>query len=905
MNAQLFRQAEAIFHEAEALPPAARDGFLRDRCGSDALLLEAVVELFHRSELGTLRTLPDGLHLAGPVVTPDPGRWLGQRVGSFLLTRFVASGGFSAVYEGERTHPRDTAAVKLLRRAPHWSPAQWQRVVRYFEQEANILARLKHPNIAHVYDAGTVMADGEPVPYIAMEFVQGVSVTDYAAGKRCTAAPAPPLSVRDRLQLLAELADVVQFAHQRAIIHRDLKPQNILVTDSGDAKILDFGIARVLDGDDAENLTRTEPGGAGTLLYMSPEQHQPTAAGIDVRTDVYSLGVIGFELLSGRVPYRIEGRASWQIGKAICEEEPLRLGELNPRLRGDAEAICEKCLHKHPAERYGSASELAKDIRRSLAKLPISARPLTPWQRGLRFVRRNRVAVSAAVLVFASLIGTTVLGFAAAANAKRAALAVQDLAIAEQQKAAAERGARVESERRLLELAEQRGDWQTVLERVQSARSAGTGDPTDLRFRAIAAHDGLGHFAEARQEADELVKLPGLGDRRGEALLWCGDLYVTGGSRDAGIELIRAALSAQLRAGDRSYAEALLATSVPSAIEHLEQALRADPGHFRARRMIAIALILNGRVRESRQQLELILAYGATAEPQFQLLAALCDALDGKSALATKRLEAIPDALQPDVQPVIAGALALISQVAQMVETEPVCDVFSAEKLTPMIVVGSTTVLSLASRISPESQAQLGAFADSVIRRSPPALAGFGDLLRMLNFADASADELPTDDETRESVRRAVEANPEGVSTLWLAYLQSRAGMQREYIQSLRNAIERPSILPVRDLAKLGLLAELSSSYQFTPAEQRRPGEREEVLQMIWELRATKRVNGFCRSYLAIAAAAVDEWELADYLAAEILRDEPTNATMLKYRQRAAAELQRAAASAASQPAPQ
>jgi hypothetical protein len=257
-----------------------------------------------------------------------------------------------------------------------------------------ILGRLHHPGIAQIYEAG-VAEDGQP--FFAMEFIRGLPLDEYTRHHA--------LALGARVELVARVCDAVQHAHDRGVIHRDLKPANILVEESGQPKVLDFGLARATDADllTGAGLTRTGQL-LGTPNYMSPEQVAADPAAIDRRADVYALGVILFELLAHRLPYRLENWPLAEAARLILEQEPPRLGSINPELRGDVETIVAKALAKDPARRYQSAADLAADLRRWLAHEPILARPPSALYHLRQFARRHTGLVGGVLATGAALV---------------------------------------------------------------------------------------------------------------------------------------------------------------------------------------------------------------------------------------------------------------------------------------------------------------------------------------------------------------------------------------------------------------------------------------------------------------------------------------------------------------------
>jgi WD40 repeat protein/predicted Ser/Thr protein kinase len=310
-------------------------------------------------------------------------------VGHYRILRYIAEGGMGAVYEAEQDNPRRTVALKVLRPGCA-SPALLKR----FAHEAQILGRLHHPGIAQVYEAG-LADDGQP--FFAMEFIRGLPLDEYVARHR--------LDLAARLALLARVCDAVQHAHEQGVIHRDLKPANILVEEAGQPKVLDFGVARATDADLLTDAGLTRTGQVlGTPNYMSPEQVAADSAAIDRRADVYALGVILFELAAHRPPYQLEGRAVVEAARIILDQEPPRLGSIDPELRGDVETIAAKALEKDRARRYQSAADLAADLRHWLAHEPIRARPPSALYHLRKFARRHKALVGGVVATGLALV---------------------------------------------------------------------------------------------------------------------------------------------------------------------------------------------------------------------------------------------------------------------------------------------------------------------------------------------------------------------------------------------------------------------------------------------------------------------------------------------------------------------
>jgi tetratricopeptide (TPR) repeat protein len=303
----------------------------------------------------------------------------GLRCGAYRLVRRAGSGGMGSVYLAERVdgEVRQRAAIKLLHR--DGNDAEFRDL---FLRERRILARLQHPAIARMLDAGHT-EDGQP--YLAMEFIDGVPIDVYAA----------KLDVRGKLRLFRKVLEAVAYAHRNLIVHRDLKPSNILVDRDGRPKLLDFGIAKILDAGQSQERTAATSR-SWTAQYASPEQVRGEA--ITTASDVYSLGVLLFRLLTGRMPYEFPVLAPSAIERVVCEVQPFP-----PRLGGDLDNIVLMALRKEPARRYSSVQRLDGDIARFLAHRPVTARPDTTGYRAAKFIRRHRLAFCAAVVTLAAM----------------------------------------------------------------------------------------------------------------------------------------------------------------------------------------------------------------------------------------------------------------------------------------------------------------------------------------------------------------------------------------------------------------------------------------------------------------------------------------------------------------------
>ncbi|MFM7244171.1 MAG: serine/threonine protein kinase, partial [Planctomycetaceae bacterium] len=382
----------------------------------------------------------------GPV-EPDHDPLLGTDVGGVTLVRVIAEGGMGRVYEGRQQRPRRPVAVKLIRPGLV-SP----EMLRRFEYEAQVLGRLRHAGIAQIFTMGAHEVRGQPVPYFVMEYIPNAKpLTKYAEDKK--------LSTKERLELFRKVCDAVAHGHQKGVIHRDLKPGNVLVDSSGQPKVIDFGVARSTDSDMALTTMQTDVGRLiGTLQYMSPEQFDADPNDLDVRLDVYALGVMLYELLTGQPPYDVRRKAVYEVARVVREEQPRPLSSLNKTLRRDVAVIAGKCLQKDRSRRYSSAAELGADVARYLAGEPITAAPPGMLDTLMLLARKHRAAAGAVLVVALSLL-TAVAGISAfairAARERRLSEQQRVIAAKERDEAKASRAAE-EQQRKAAEYATQR-----------------------------------------------------------------------------------------------------------------------------------------------------------------------------------------------------------------------------------------------------------------------------------------------------------------------------------------------------------------------------------------------------------------------------------------------------------------
>ena len=346
-----------------------------------------------RAQVAEMRDIVGDLQLAVRDAAPTP---LPDWIGDYRIIRKLGQGGMGVVFEAEQPEPRRRVALKVVLGERYVDEFH----AKLFQREAQALAHLNHPGIAAIYEAGSA-DDGSR--FFAMELVRGVSLTEYVN------RPDGPLPLRDRLRLFVTVCEAINYAHQRGVIHRDLKPSNILVDRAGNPKVLDFGLARITEADLNVVTVATETGRMlGTLPYMSPEQARADTDNIDVRADVYALGVVLYELATGVLPLDVSQLPLHEAVRDVCERRPPRPRSINRALPADVETIALKALEKDPARRYQGVEALADDVRRYLDSRPILARPPSAAYQLRKFVTRHKLPSALAAWLLTALVAFAV-----------------------------------------------------------------------------------------------------------------------------------------------------------------------------------------------------------------------------------------------------------------------------------------------------------------------------------------------------------------------------------------------------------------------------------------------------------------------------------------------------------------
>jgi serine/threonine protein kinase len=520
-----------------------------------------------------------------------------EAIGTYRVLRVLGEGGMGRVFLCEQANPKRQVAVKVM------LSRLSQHALRRFQLEAETLARLHHAGIAQIFEAGYTVLGGQQQPFIAMELVEGHNINCERIASWNTPA---------KIRLMIKVCRAVEHAHQNGVLHRDLKPGNILVSDTDEPKILDFGLAREIDRGDSELPGQTEAGQIlGTLAYMSPEQASGDPLAVDTRSDVYSLGVVAYQLLSRQLPIPVSRESLLESLQSIRDREPTPLGKLNRACRGDLETIVDKALEKEKEHRYQSVAELRTDFERHLQYMPIIARHASVWQRLHKFVQRHRALVTASTITLVTILTSLVIVSLLLYRTQQANATItqrnHELTVSR----ATEHTARREAVGRLAEtyvlsarIAARRGQWREAIELYDNALAMDQPDPRALqveRVRLLAAigkrTEALGQIAALQSKA---VGRPGavMDLLHGELLMY------EWSNPEKALGLIQGAVdSGNLEQADEEYARGLMTDNTVQACQHFHKAVALNPFHQQARMQLAQMLLFLGRWEEARQEI--------------------------------------------------------------------------------------------------------------------------------------------------------------------------------------------------------------------------------------------------------------------------------------------------------------
>jgi tetratricopeptide (TPR) repeat protein len=685
----------------------------------------------------------------------------------YEILRELGRGGMGVVYYAWQNNLRRVVAIKTVLAGSAAAPEQLGR----FQCEAEAVARLQHPNIVQIHE---VSRDGS-TPYLVLEYVDGGSLAQKLDG-----TPQPP---QQAAQLVEVLARAVHHAHQKGIIHRDLKPANVLLLKDGTPRISDFGLAKFIIGGGGG---KTQTGEIlGTPSYMAPEQGMGRVRDVGPWTDVYALGAILYELLTGRPPFK--GATPFETIIQAASDEPVPPTRLQPKVPRDLETICLKCLQKDQRRRYLSALDLADDLGRFSRHEPIRARPAGLLYRLAKLTRRHTAVVLSLAVVFLALV----LGIVGTTAGLVRARTERDRA------EAAEREARrllSASRRDAAHIALQRGDWRAALAYIDLALADDPLDSPALHLDRARALCALHDIPQAAAELERLTQRTDLADLEGQVLLWKASLALNHSSAEMkpALAMVRQALERDLPPAEAAYAHALLARSSPEALEHLRQAVQADPFHPQAQGMLALLLSVTGRHEEARESL-LVAELLFTEDPLFPVIHALLLTLQDNVPAAREQLEKARPHLSARQWASAQAVLELGSQVpalGHMLEGAITGDAnFSLHRaLLGVLLSGSRTRAALKH-------------ADLYLPLPPVLMRAFQELPGPLNLIGMGGDNVAA------RLERIAELHPDALFYLMEAVLLGNQDRPEKWAASEKaflRAAETPSILPLRRVALYG-----------------------------------------------------------------------------------------------------
>lgn len=735
-----------------------------------------------------------------PRSAPAQGFGAGARVGPYRIVREVGRGGMGVVYLAEHEGLGRRVALKLLA-ARH---AASSKALERFEREVRAVARLADPNIVTIYEVGRV----DDVPYFTMEYVEGRTLHEVLDELRRAGRTPQSLRAQDLTDssfaagqgehlaealrrgwidaacwVVARIADALSHVHAQGVVHRDVKPKNILLARDGRVLLFDFGVARV----DTEASMTMSGEFVGTPFYVSPEQLDPPAEGVDERTDIYSLGVTLYELLTLEVPF--DGESPEQIFRRIVQREPKPIRRLNPQVPRDLETVCRMAMAKEHGRRYQSTADFAADLRRFLAFKPVFARALGPLGRLALWVRRKPTT---AALLFAVVLIQVQLFWAEG----------------QRREIRTERAAHALASFRYAQVLQQQGRFGDAMAELAAARDGGH-DPIEVALVLTETLEAAGDDAGAARELAWLLGRSRLGPHAGRVSLLGGDLGVERlRDPDAGLGLVQRALdSGQLDPGDKSYARALMAGDANEAARALEETLARQPLHVRARVSYGPTLLSLGRRREAVAFAERMVA-SHPDDVRDLLFSAMAHALAGDPGRASTDFESARAHLGPQADAALRAWSAHLSTATQgssaLLHTALHGNAASSSDAridAPSLLVAVSELLLGVDVVDARGQTR------SLRFRLPPAVArGYAKLAQA--FAARRGGELSVDD--REPILRlldeALAVHPDGFRYLLRGFLGYPTRGTAALLADLDRATRTPSMLEIERAAMFLLL---------------------------------------------------------------------------------------------------
>ena len=621
MNVDPWPRVRELFERAMELAPGERDAFVARESAHEPLVQRELRRLLANWSDDSNFLAPPGATRLGDQLGALAAAPLSGKFGAYTLERLLGSGGMGSVYLARQERPARHVALKLMRAGLGAAQAE-----RHFEAEAEILARLTHPSIATIYESGVHAG----APFFAMEYVEGALDLASFADQR-------QLDLRARIELFLPVCDAVQHAHGKGVIHRDLKPGNVLVGAAGAPKVIDFGVARIVAPELAHSVGTLGGQALGTLAYAAPEQLQGDWRDVDVRADVYSLGATLFELLAGAPPFDVSALPPLDALRTVCERAAPAPSRLRASVPRELDWIVQRCLSKERERRYTTVDELRRDLERWLDGEPLVAAPPSTLYRARKFVARNRAAVAAAAIVFASLVTALAISVSKTREADEQRRIALQASQASERDAEAARNAALEADaqRRIATQASEQAARDAEAARVEARRRQAVIDSLASMLGAVSPEeDGrnvtLFELLERRRSnlESEFADDPRLRVQlQGFLIKAYGDL----GLARHGLELAESSLATMEREGGYTPSEVSAmqffvarryfergrmedgAQLVQRALEVLGSAAALPEDGVAALQMQAMALEKQGRVAESIEAFERALAAARTS----------------------------------------------------------------------------------------------------------------------------------------------------------------------------------------------------------------------------------------------------------------------------------------------------
>jgi serine/threonine protein kinase/Flp pilus assembly protein TadD len=815
----------------------------------------------------------------------------------YTLSRLHATGGIGRVWLARDAAIGRAVALKELRPERTGQPVMCNRFLR----EAQVTGQLEHPGIVPVYELGRRAEDG--APFYTMRFVRGRTLAEAARTyhERRNQGGSGPMELRELLTAVVGVCNAVAYAHSRGVLHRDLKPQNVVLGDYGEVVVLDWGLAKVAgdaDGDTApvsvepsagESDERTLAGDVlGTPAYMAPEQAEGRLDLLDARTDVYGLGAVLYEVLTGKPPFG--GAESTDVLRRVVQDPPVPPRALVSGTPQPLEAICLKALEKKSADRYGSAKALAAEVQRFLADEPVTAYrdPLTT--RLTRWGRRHRATVSGLVALLATLTAALAVGLAVVRAEKgKTETALADKAVeAIKAREAADRAKRAETKAQIelgrtaataARLSAQRGKWDEALSHYRQALLLEPEDEVALQLGILECHTAKYDYASFRQALAALAARTDLGSHRGEVRLQQATETLLSARQDAEpVKMVGEALALGLPPADEAFARALIAPTVPIVVERLQQAARLAPHHRRTHELLPGMLFLLGRLPEMREavgRLQLIAPNSLTTRMWHCYLLTLDNNLDAANAECER--------LRPEIgDDGVQISRLMIRLLNRMGSSEFVWEPDEKRLALAADLLASAPTLS---RLLQDSSDPRGAerWADLAMYRLPcframadhPLLKNKGSLTQIMALVQPKA--------MNELAARLVESVPNGMFVWMQATWLHGAGRLPEAEAALGRALELPSPFPIQRVALAELTALQFERLAKEPPEAR-PKLKELIRANLRQLAGRGTYPPLVCDHLASYARQVDEPALALVFSEAYVRQAPGDVDALRGR---------------------